>query len=200
MNAVPAPAPSATSATPPADPLRSARAPSRRACWSAPASTRTSTRRAARSRRAARRSSPSPSAAPTSARTPSAAEPARRAAALAIHLPAQHRRLLHRRRRGAHAAPGARAARRPRLVKLEVLGDPKTLYPNMLETLKAAEMLVKDGFKVMVYSSDDPIIAKRAGRDRLRGGDAAGVADRLGHGHPQPVEPAAHHRERARCR
>jgi thiazole synthase len=48
-----------------------------------------------------------------------------------------------------------------KLVKLEVLGDPKTLYPNMLETLKAAEILVKDGFDVMVYCSDDPIIAKR---------------------------------------
>ena len=48
-----------------------------------------------------------------------------------------------------------------KLVKLEVLGDPKTLYPNMLETLAAAETLVKDGFDVMVYCSDDPIIAKR---------------------------------------
>ena len=47
------------------------------------------------------------------------------------------------------------------LVKLEVLGDSKTLYPNMIETLKAAEVLVKDGFDVMVYCSDDPIIAKR---------------------------------------
>ncbi|HET8608194.1 MAG TPA: thiazole synthase [Burkholderiales bacterium] len=47
------------------------------------------------------------------------------------------------------------------LVKLEVLGDPHTLYPNITETLRAAEILVKDGFKVMVYTSDDPIIAKR---------------------------------------
>ncbi len=47
------------------------------------------------------------------------------------------------------------------LVKLEVLGDPKTLFPNVMETLQAAETLVKDGFKVMVYTSDDPIIAKR---------------------------------------
>ena len=46
------------------------------------------------------------------------------------------------------------------LVKLEVLGDPKTLFPHMPETLKAAEILVKDGFKVMVYCSDDPIQAK----------------------------------------
>ena len=46
------------------------------------------------------------------------------------------------------------------LVKLEVLGDQTTLFPNMPETLKAAEVLVKDGFKVMVYCSDDPIQAK----------------------------------------
>jgi thiazole synthase len=47
------------------------------------------------------------------------------------------------------------------LVKLEVLGDPHTLYPNMVETLSAAETLVKEGFKVMVYTSDDPIIARQ---------------------------------------
>jgi thiazole synthase len=47
------------------------------------------------------------------------------------------------------------------LVKLEVLGDPKTLFPNVLETLHAAETLVKEGFHVMVYTSDDPIIAKQ---------------------------------------
>ncbi len=46
------------------------------------------------------------------------------------------------------------------LVKLEVLGDQKTLFPNVVETLKAAEELVKDNFKVMVYTSDDPLIAK----------------------------------------
>ena len=46
------------------------------------------------------------------------------------------------------------------LVKLEVLGDAKTLYPHMPETLKAAEQLVKEGFKVMVYCSDDPIQAQ----------------------------------------
>ena len=46
------------------------------------------------------------------------------------------------------------------LVKLEVLGDEKTLYPNMTETLRSAEMLIKEGFQVMVYCSDDPIMAK----------------------------------------
>ena len=48
-----------------------------------------------------------------------------------------------------------------RLVKLEVLGDSKTLYPNMIETIKSTEVLVKEGFEVMVYCSDDPIMAKK---------------------------------------
>jgi thiazole synthase len=47
------------------------------------------------------------------------------------------------------------------LVKLEVLGDPKTLFPDVVATLQAAEILVHDGFEVMVYTSDDPILAKR---------------------------------------
>jgi len=47
------------------------------------------------------------------------------------------------------------------LVKLEVLGDPHTLYPNVVETLSAAQTLVKEDFQVMVYTSDDPIIAKQ---------------------------------------
>jgi thiazole synthase len=47
------------------------------------------------------------------------------------------------------------------LVKLEVLGDPRTLFPDVVQTLQAAQTLVADGFKVMVYTSDDPILAKR---------------------------------------
>lgn len=47
------------------------------------------------------------------------------------------------------------------LVKLEVLGDQKSLYPDMVETLAAAGALIKDGFEVMVYCTDDPIMAKR---------------------------------------
>jgi thiazole synthase len=47
------------------------------------------------------------------------------------------------------------------LVKLEVLGDEKTLFPDITQTLKATEILVKDGFKIMVYTNDDPIVAKR---------------------------------------
>ena len=45
-------------------------------------------------------------------------------------------------------------------MKLEVLGDPRTLFPNVRETLRAAEILVKEGFQVMVYTSDDPIAAR----------------------------------------
>jgi thiazole synthase len=46
------------------------------------------------------------------------------------------------------------------LVKLEVLADEKTLYPNVIQTIKASELLIKEGFEVMVYTSDDPIVAK----------------------------------------
>ncbi|MCC7017607.1 MAG: sulfur carrier protein ThiS [Rhodospirillales bacterium] len=47
------------------------------------------------------------------------------------------------------------------LVKLEILGDPKTLYPRMIETLESTEVLVREGFRVMVYCNDDPVMAKR---------------------------------------
>ena len=48
-----------------------------------------------------------------------------------------------------------------KLVKLEVLGDKKTLYPNMIETIKSTQVLVKEGFKVMVYCTDDPLLARK---------------------------------------
>ena len=48
-----------------------------------------------------------------------------------------------------------------KLVKLEVLGDKKTLYPNMIETIKSTKTLVNEGFKVMVYCTDDPLLAKK---------------------------------------
>ena len=48
-----------------------------------------------------------------------------------------------------------------KLVKLEVLGDKKTLLPNMIETIKTTKILVKEGFKVMVYCTDDPLLAKK---------------------------------------
>lgn len=55
----------------------------------------------------------------------------------------------------------ARAAGGWKLVKLEVIGDQKTLYPNMIETLKAADVLIKEGFDVMAYTTDDPILVKQ---------------------------------------
>ena len=48
-----------------------------------------------------------------------------------------------------------------KLVKLEVLGDKKTLFPNMIETIRSTKILVKEGFKVMVYCTDDPLLAKK---------------------------------------
>jgi thiazole synthase len=57
-----------------------------------------------------------------------------------------------------------------KLVKLEVLGDKKNLFPDMIETLKSTEVLAKEGFKVMVYCNDDPLMAKRlenAGADAI---------------------------------
>ncbi len=48
-----------------------------------------------------------------------------------------------------------------KLIKLEVLGDKKTLFPNMIETIKSTKILVKEGFKVMVYCTDDPLLAKQ---------------------------------------
>ena len=48
-----------------------------------------------------------------------------------------------------------------KLVKLEVLGDKKTLFPNMIETIKSTKILVKEGFQVMVYCTDDPLLAKK---------------------------------------
>ena len=48
-----------------------------------------------------------------------------------------------------------------KIVKLEVLGDKKTLYPDMVETIKSTKILVKEGFKVLVYCTDDPLLAKK---------------------------------------
>ena len=65
---------------------------------------------------------------------------------------------------GADAVRTLRLAREAggwNLVKLEVLGDKKTLYPDMIETLRALDLLIKDDFQVMVYCSDDPLMAKR---------------------------------------
>ena len=64
-------------------------------------------------------------------------------------------------------------------IKLEVIGDDRTLFPDAVELVAAAETLVDDGFTVLPYTNDDPILAAPARGGRLRGGDAAGLADRL---------------------
>ena len=84
------------------------------------------------------------------------------------------------------------------LVKLEVIGDEKTLFPDVPATLEAAQVLVKEGFTVLPYINDDPIAALRLAGPRLRGGDAAGGADRLGPGHPQPLQHSHHPRAESR--
>ncbi|HEV2977764.1 MAG TPA: thiazole synthase [Casimicrobiaceae bacterium] len=83
------------------------------------------------------------------------------------HLPASHFTLLPNTAGCYSAEDAVRTLRLARelldgqtLVKLEVLGDPQTLFPNVRETIRAAETLVKDGFEVMVYTSDDPIVAR----------------------------------------
>jgi thiazole synthase len=68
-----------------------------------------------------------------------------------------------------------------RMIKLEVLGDKKTLYPDMVETLKATKILVKEGFKVLVYCSDDPLLAKEL--EYLGASAVMPLASPIGSGH-----------------
>jgi thiazole synthase ThiGH ThiG subunit len=82
------------------------------------------------------------------------------------------------------------------MVKLEVIGDAETLFPDGTATLEAAKILVKDGFVVLPYCLDDPNPVQEAGGGGLRGGHAAGGADRFGARHPQPAQPAHHPRAR----
>ena len=92
------------------------------------------------------------------------------------------------------------------LVKLEVLGDRKTLYPDMIETLRAAEVLVNDGFDVMVYCSDDPLMCKRLEDAGCAAIMPLAAAHRLRPRHPEPgqhppdrrASPRARHRRRRR--
>ncbi len=169
--------------------------PIARACWSAAASTATSTKHAKRPLASGAEIVTVAIRRVNIGQDPQHAQPARRAAAGSLHDPAQYRRLLQRPRTRCYTLQMARELLGGhKLVKLEVLGDPKTLFPHMPETLRAAEILVRDGFDVMVYCSDDPVQATHPAGDRLRRRDAAGFPDRLGHGHPQSVEPVADHR------
>jgi thiazole synthase len=83
-----------------------------------------------------------------------------------------------------------------KLVKLEVLGDEKTLFPDVVQTLAAAERLVADGFDVMVYTSDDPILARRLEAIGCVAVMPLAAPIGSGPGHPEQVEPAGDHRER----
>ena len=82
----------------------------------------------------------------------------------------------------------AREALETDLVKLEVIADERTLLPDPIELLDAAEQLVDDGFTVLPYTNDDPVLARKLEEVGLRGGDAAGLADRHRPGHPQPAQ------------
>ena len=79
-------------------------------------------------------------------------------------------------------------------VKLEVIGDDRTLLPDAVELVAAAETLVDEGFTVLPYTNDDPILARRLEDAGLRRGDAARLADRLRGRDPQPVQPPDHRR------
>ena len=82
-----------------------------------------------------------------------------------------------------------------KLVKLEVLGDRKTLYPEVTQTLEAAETLVRDGFDVMVYTSDDPVIAKRLEEIGCCSVMPLGRSHRVRPRRVQPLQHPHHHRE-----
>ena len=81
------------------------------------------------------------------------------------------------------------------LVKLEVIGDERTLFPDARGTLDAAQILLDDGFEVLPYVSDDPVACQRLAEDGLPRGHAARRAHRVGSRHPQPGQPADHPRD-----
>jgi hypothetical protein len=77
-------------------------------------------------------------------------------------------------------------------VKLEVIGDEKTLFPDNEALLEATRVLVKEGFVVLPYTNDDPVMCRKLEEAGAAAGDAAGRADRLGPGDPEP-EQHPHH-------
>ena len=85
------------------------------------------------------------------------------------------------------------------LVKLEVLGEAKTLYPDMRETLRATELLVNEGFEPMVYCVDDPIAAKQLEEAGAVAIMPLGRADRLGPRNPEPGDHPPDRRGRGRA-
>ena len=86
-------------------------------------------------------------------------------------------------------------------VKLEVIGDDRTLLPDAVELLDAAEQLVDDGFVVLPYTTDDPVVARRLETVGLRRGHAARRRPiGSGLGHPQPLQHRHHPRAGRRAR
>ena len=90
----------------------------------------------------------------------------------------------------------AREAFETNWIKLEVIADEDTLLPDGAELLVAAEQLIDDGFVVLPYANDDPVLSRRLEDLGLRGGDAARGADRQRIGDSQPVQPPDHPRAR----
>ena len=88
----------------------------------------------------------------------------------------------------------AAAAGLPKWVKLEIHPDPRYLLPDPIETFRAAEMLVKEGFTVLPYINADPVLAKRLQDSGLRHGDAARLAHRLQSRHPDARSDPHHYR------
>ena len=86
-----------------------------------------------------------------------------------------------------------------KLVKLEVLGDPKTLLPDPVGTLEATRELVAQGFDVLVYTSDDPRLGVRLAGARREERHAGRLADRLGPGRPEPERDPHPARARDAC-
>ena len=82
----------------------------------------------------------------------------------------------------------AREALNTNWIKLEVIADERTLLPDAVELVRAAEQLVDDGFVVLPYTNDDPVLARRLEDTGCVGGDAARLADRHGPGHHQPTQ------------
>jgi thiazole synthase ThiGH ThiG subunit len=89
----------------------------------------------------------------------------------------------------------AREALHTDWIKLEVIGDERSLLPDAVELVRAAEQLVDDGFVVLPYTTDDPVLARRLQDTGCDGGDAAGLTDRHRVGHRQ----SAQHRDDRRA-
>ena len=122
----------------------------------------------------------------------------RRARGVRRRAAAEHRRLLHRARRGRHRASSPARRSRPTGSSSRSSATTARCCPTRPSCCSAAEELVDDGFTVLPYTNDDPILARRLEDIGLRRGHAARLADRVGHGDPQPVQHLAHRRARER--